>query len=165
MLAAPIRSTVARTTISAIILAALAACGGTSEPATPPKDVKPATITPLSTDTLRGIVGLAASGPLTVTVKNAAGEPIDTALVTFAVTAGNGTIANASVKTNATGQASATWVLGPVAGVQKATATVGTLAPVTFTAVAAVGPATTLTKAAGDAQTAPVITNVPIARL
>jgi len=145
-----------------VALAAAAACGGTTEVGTPAKDTKPATVAALSTDTLRGAVGSAASLPLTVTVKNAAGEPLDTILVTFAVATGNGSVANATARTNASGQASTVWTLGGVVGLQTVTATVGALTPITFRAVATVGPASAVTKVQGDVQTAAVNANVPI---
>jgi hypothetical protein len=96
-------------------------------------------------------------------VLNKSGEPIDTALVSFAAAPGSGTVANATVRTNAQGQASTTWTLGPAVGPQTATATVGTLTPLTFQAVASAGPPSTLTKVAGDAQAVQINTNVPIA--
>lgn len=144
-------------------LAGLAACGGTAEIVTPAKDLVPASVTAVSTDTLRGVVGAAASGPLSVIVKNKTGEALDTTLVTFAVVSGNGTVSSAAVRTNATGQASTTWTLGSTVGLQTVTATVGSLTPITFTAVATVGAATTMTKVAGDAQSAPINTNVAVA--
>ncbi len=146
----------------AVSLGVLAACGGT-ESTTPAKDVIPSSITAVSTDTIRGAVGAPGSLPLAVIVMNKAGEPLDTTLVTFAVVSGNGTLGATSVRTDATGKAQTTWTLGSAVGVQKAIATVGTLAPVTFTAVATVGTATTMTKAAGDNQSAQVGTNVAVA--
>jgi len=138
-----------------------AACGSSTEPKK--KDVTPATITAQSTDTIRAAVGAVVSTPLTVTVKNAAGEPIDTATVTFAVVTGAGTLSATSVKTNASGQASTTWTLGKTPGIQTVTATAGALAAVTFPAVASVGSATTIAKVTGDAQTATVGNTVAVA--
>jgi Bacterial Ig-like domain (group 2) len=146
----------------AVSLGALAACGGTDS-TTPAKDVVPASITAVSTDTIRGVVGAQGSVPLAVIIKNKAGDLIDTAVVTFAIVSGNGTLGSTSVRTDATGKAQTTWTLGGTVGVQKATATVGALAPVTFTAVATVGTATTITKGAGDNQSALVGTNVAVA--
>lgn len=146
----------------AVSLGVLGACGGTDS-AAPAKDVIPASITPVSTDTIRGAVGQAGSLPLAVIVKNKNGDLLDTTLVTFAVISGNGTLGSTSVRTDATGKAQTTWTLGSTVGVQKATATAGTLAPVSFTALATVGAATTLTKTAGDNQSATIGTNVAIA--
>ena len=103
----------------------------------------------------RGAGGRSAALAAHVIVKNAAGEPLDTTLVTFAVTTGSGRSAMRPRVPNATGQASTTWTLGGTVGLQTATATVGALTPVTFTAVAtAVRPQRRSTKVAGDAQTA-----------
>lgn len=146
----------------ALSLGALAACGG-SDSTTPAKDVVPASIAPLSTDTIRGAVGAPGSLPLAVVVKNKSGVSLDTTLVTFAIVSGNGTLSSTSVRTDATGTAQANWTLGGTVGIQKASATVGTLAPVTFTAVATVGTATTITKGAGDNQSALIGTNVAVA--
>ena len=139
-------------------LASLTACGSSTEPK---KDVTPATITAQATDTIRAAVGAAVSTPLTVTVKNAAGEPIDTATVTFAVVSGGGSLSATSVKTDATGQASANWTLGKTPGIQTVTATVGVLPAITFAAVASVGAAATIAKVAGDAQTGVVGLTLP----
>ena len=139
----------------------LAACGG-SDVEPPAKDVIPASVAAVSSDTVRGTVGGAGTLPLAVIVKNAAGEPLDGVSVTFAAGTGSGTLGNSTVLTSATGQASTTWTLGTVAGLQTATATVGTLAPVTFRAIAAAGAPAAMTKVAGDAQTALIGTNVAI---
>ncbi len=142
--------------------AVLAACGS-SEPKVPPKDVVPTAITPTSTDTLRGAVATQLAAPVAVTVKNKAGDPIDSAVVTFTVAGGGGTVGSATVRTDANGQASTTWTLGNAVGLQSVTATVGTLPAVTFYAVAAAQGASAVAKAAGDAQTAVAGANVPVA--
>jgi hypothetical protein len=160
--AASIRSFSIRAALFGGALAALTACGSSSEPAAVAKDVAPATITALSTDTVRGVVGTAGSAALTVTVKNKAGDPLDTTTVTFAVTSGGGTLSSTSVKTNAAGQATTTWTLGQTPGVQKATATVGSLPAITFTASATAGAAANITKLAGDAQTGAIGANLPM---
>ncbi|HTE46418.1 MAG TPA: Ig-like domain-containing protein, partial [Gemmatimonadaceae bacterium] len=98
-----------------------------------------------------------------VIVKNAAGAPIDSVVVTFAAVTGAGTLNPTSTRTNASGEATATWTLGPALGAQSATATAGTLAPVTFTATARAGAAATIAKTAGDVQTAIVGANVAVA--
>lgn len=130
---------------------AAAACGSDTEPVK--KDVVPATITAASTDTLRAAAGSSVGG-LTVTVKNAEGEPIDTATVTFAVVTGGGSLTVTSAKTDSSGQATTVWTLGTTAGLQTVTATTGTLPPIVFAAVARAGTASALTKVAGDNQSA-----------
>jgi len=71
-----------------------------------------------------------------VSVKDEFGNAVADATVTFAVTAGAGTVAASSAHTNASGTASVGWTLGPRSGAQTLSATVGTLAPVTFAATA-----------------------------
>jgi len=162
---AMLRSTMSRRFIILASLAASAVLGacGSSEPKVPPKDVVPTTITPTSTDTLRGAVATQLAAPVAVTVKNKAGDPIDSAVVTFAVGSGGGTLGATSVRTDATGQASTTWTLGQAVGLQTVTATVGTLPAVTFNAVATAQAASTIAKVAGDAQTAAAGANVAVA--
>jgi hypothetical protein len=140
--------------------AILAACGGSSEPKI---DVTPATVTPTSSDTLRGAVGTQLATPISVIVKNKAGNPIDSAVVTFAVVTGAGSVGATSVRTDATGQASTTWTLGPAVGIQTATATAGLVAAVTFTAVGGAQAASAVAKASGDAQAGVAGANVAVA--
>jgi hypothetical protein len=144
-------------TIAALAFAG--ACGSTE----PKVDVTPATITGTPTDTIRATVGSTVVTPLTVVVKNKAGSPIDSALVTFAITGGGGTVSSASVRTDVNGQAITTWTLGPTAGVQSASATATGLTAVSFVALAAPGAASAVTKAGGDAQSAVAGANVPVA--
>jgi adhesin/invasin len=144
-------------TIAALAFAG--ACGSTE----PRVDVTPATITGTPTDTIRATVGSTVVTPLTVVVKNKAGSPIDSAVVTFAVTGGGGSVSAASVRTDVTGQATTSWTLGPTAGLQTASATATGLTSVSFVAIAAAGAPATVTKAGGDAQSALAGTNVPVA--
>jgi hypothetical protein len=134
-------------------------CGSSTEPR---KDTTPAAATPNITSTITGNAGAAISVPLTVTVTNAAGDPLDTVLVSFAAS-GGGAVSNPAARTGTDGKASTNWTLGPTAGTQTVTATVGALPPVTFTANALAGPAAKLTKVSADPQTAAAGTNVPIA--
>jgi hypothetical protein len=160
-----VRSRFSRRLVVAATLGAsatLAACGS-SEPKVPPKDVVPTTITPTSTDTLRGPVSTQLAAPVAVTVKNKAGDPIDSAIVTFAVGSGGGSVGATSVRTDASGQASTTWTLGQAVGLQTVTATVGTLPAITFNAVATAQSASAIAKIAGDAQTGVAGANVAVA--
>ncbi len=144
-------------TIAALAFAA--ACGSTE----PKFDATPATITGTPTDTIRATVGSTVVTPLTVIVKNKAGSPIDSAIVTFAVTGGGGSVSVTTAHTDATGSATASWTLGPTAGTQTASATATGLTSVTFVAVAAAGAPAAITKSAGDAQSAVAGANVPVA--
>ena len=144
-------------TIAALAFAG--ACGSTE----PRVDVTPATITGTPTDTIHATVGSTVVTPLTVVVKNKAGSPIDSAVVTFAVTGGGGSVSAASVRTDVNGQATTSWTLGPTAGVQTASATATGLTSVSFVAIAAAGAPARVTKAGGDAQSALAGANVPVA--
>ncbi len=86
--------------------------------------------------------------PPTVAVKDADGNVIPGQTVAFVVTAGGGTVANASATTNAQGVASAgTWTLGPAAGTNVLEARVAGVTAAQFTATA----------------TAPLMSNSPYA--
>lgn len=74
------------------------------------------------------------ASPLIVRVVDQSGNAMSGVSVTFAVTGGAGTITPTTTTTGANGQAQATWTLGPAAGANTVTATVGSLTPVTFTA-------------------------------
>ena len=131
-----------------------AACG--AESTSPPKDNIPASLTASATDTLRGVVASALSTPVSVIVKNKAGEPVSGIGVTFQVASGGGTFSVPAATTDASGRAATSWVLGQRTGVQQATATVGSLPAAIFVAVAGAAPAASIVKLAGDAQTATV---------
>jgi hypothetical protein len=138
------------------------ASGACGREATTPilNDAAPATITRSTTDTVRLYVAEPV-GELNVIVKNAEGQPIDTASVTFAVMTGGGSLTASNTRTDSLGRASTAWTLGTRAGVQTMTATVGTLGPAVFVAVAMPDGLFSLTTIAGDNQSAAVGTTVP----
>jgi hypothetical protein len=74
----------------------------------------------------------AAANPLTVTVLDQDDDPMAGVSVTWAVTAGDGTLTSATSTTNASGVATMTFTAGQTAGPATITATVAGLAPVTF---------------------------------
>jgi plastocyanin len=83
-----------------------------------------------------GTVGAALAAPFQVTVKDQFGNAVAGTNVTWAVTAGDGTIAPAASTSSVSGAVTAVLTLGPVAGANTATASATGLAgsPVTFTA-------------------------------
>jgi hypothetical protein len=142
---------------SILLLAAalLTGCAGDSPTGGGKKQpVTPAQITVASGNEQKGTVGVELSSPLVVRVTGSDGKPMAGATVTWAVTGGDGSVASASATIDAAGQASAKWTLGTKAGENTATATVGSLAPVTFLAQGAAGAVAKIEKASGDAQTA-----------
>ena len=84
--------------------------------------------------------------PLTAQVTDLYGNAIPNVPVTWAVTAGGGSLTSTTATTNSTGLATTTWTLGRVGGgtVNTVTATVqsvtGTIPPATFTAMAGYPP-------------------------
>ncbi len=116
-----------------------------------------------------GTVGQVATPDVAVTVKDANGAVIANAAVTFTASAG-GTVANGTqssntitVNTNSSGQAAARWTFGTTAGAQTVTATVsvGGGATATITGTASAAAAASISKVAGDNQTATKGTAVP----
>lgn len=84
------------------------------------------------------VLGDTLADSVEVRVTNSRGNPVTGAAVTWAVTAGGGTVAPTTSTTNADGIARAKWVLGGAGiGANTLTATVGGVAtPATFTATA-----------------------------
>lgn len=103
--------------------------------------------------------------PPSVIVTDPAGIPVPGVSVTFAVTAGGGTITGETATTNASGIAAVgSWTLGSTAGTNTLTATSGTLtgSPVTFNATGVSLPPTKIAMNAGDQQVALAGQPVPI---
>lgn len=127
------------------------ACGS-DEPTGPPT---PTSITLVSGGAQTAPVGTGLPQPVVVRV-TAGSQPASGVRVTFAVGAQGGSMSPGSVVTDASGNAAATWVLGGTLGEQTATATTGSLSPVTIAATATVGPPASLLAIAGSAQLAVV---------
>jgi hypothetical protein len=106
----------------------------------------PATVAKTAGDGQTAAAG--SSRTATVHVTDAFGNAVPSTSVTFAITAGSGTVnagSNATVSTNASGDVSVTWIFGPVAGSNTMSVTVGA-ASATFTGT---GTCTYTTKASG----------------
>lgn len=95
----------------------------------------PVAIVVVSGDAQRAPSGTALPAPLVVQLTDSNGNPTSGVTVTWTITAGGGTITASSV-TDASGQASAQWTLGPTPGANSASASVSgtTLTPASFTA-------------------------------
>ncbi len=87
-----------------------------------------------------GAAGAALTEALVVEVRDQNGQPLAGVEVTFAVTAGGGTLSSTTAKTDADGRAATTLTLGPRPGTNTVEATVDRLEPVTFTATAEATP-------------------------
>lgn len=82
-----------------------------------------------------GTMGQAVTTLPAVEVRDVLGNPVAGASVTFAVTAGGGSLTGGTAVTDGSGIATVgSWTLGPAAGVNTLTASLGALTPVVFTA-------------------------------
>ncbi len=99
-----------------------------------------------------------------VVVRDPFGNPVPAVLVSFAVTAGQGMVQGGTPTSTAGGTAAVgSWVLGQLAGPNTLSASIPGAMPVLFTATGRAGPAATLSIQAGQGQTAPAGTSVPVA--
>ncbi|MEO8140153.1 MAG: hypothetical protein ABI742_10930 [Gemmatimonadota bacterium] len=95
----------------------------------------PANVTANSVTSQSGRVGIAAGTLPQVKVVDGSGNPVSGATVTFAVTAGGGSVSGATPVTNGLGIATVGgWTLGKTVATNTVTATVGALPVVTFNA-------------------------------
>lgn len=127
-------SQLGRVVLVGAALLALAACGGGGDGQEMPPT--PASITIVSGNTQTGVAGSVLPLDLTVRVTDSGARPVTGATVTWAVTAGGGTVAPTSAVTDSSGTAGTRWTLGTTLGANRATATVGGLSPVAFDATA-----------------------------
>ncbi|MEQ1693625.1 MAG: Ig-like domain-containing protein, partial [Gemmatimonas sp.] len=76
--------------------------------------------------------------PVQIVIRVTGGSniPIPNQTVALSVTGGGGSISPQSVLTNALGEVTVRWTLGPSAGLQSATVTAGSLGPIPISAVA-----------------------------
>ena len=115
--------------------------------------VAPATqLTIVSGSAQTGTVGAALAAPVVVRAVDQFGNPVPGVFVELTPGAGGGTLTPSAGTTNASGQFSATWVLGQVAGAKTLTASASGLASTTVTATAVAGPASKLTVLSGNEQ-------------
>ena len=141
---------------AALALLLAAGCdGGTTEPPVP------ASITAVTAVTQTAMVGSPPPAAPQVRVSDDRGRVMAGVTVSFAVTGGDGTVAAASVSTNAQGVATAAWTMGTVAMENTLTATVAGLEPVVFRATAGAAHPVLMEKVSGDNQTGAVGTLLP----
>ena len=114
----------------------------------------PRTLTRVPGRRQQGPAGTVLANPFLVLVLDQYGNPLAGATVTFAVTAGDGTLSVTTAATDADGRASTTLTLGPQPGTNTVEATVDRLTPVIFTATGR-AIASTLDKLSGDEQQGP----------
>ena len=123
-------------------------------------EAMPQTLTKVSGDGQRGLVGTALAAPFVVSVLDQNGSAFAGAVVTFSVTAGGGTMSSATGTTDARGRARSTLTLGSQPGPNTVKATVAGLDSVTFTATATEQAPHRLTKVSGEGQAGPASTQL-----
>lgn len=96
-------------------------------------DPVPASVTRVNGQGQQGAPGTQLPTPLTVNVRNAAGQPVQGATASFVVIEGDATVTTATATTDNQGNASTRVTLGSTPGVVRVRATVGSVAPVVFT--------------------------------
>lgn len=110
----------------------LGACGGGGDGGTGPT---PGSISVSAGNNQVAAASAVLAESLAVIVRDQGGAALAGVNVTFAVTAGGGSVSPASRQTNASGIAKTRFTLGPNAGTQTVNATAGSLAPAPFSAV------------------------------
>ena len=124
------------------LLGAVVACG--NETIGPSKN-PPAHLEAAAALNRTAPVGVAIPSGIAVKVTDASGRVVEGATVAFAVTQGNGSTTPPIATTDSKGQATTTWTIGTVLGVNEVTATVaGVDAPIKFTATGTPGPVATI---------------------
>ncbi len=130
------QSWVRRAVLSSIL--GVIACGGESVAPTNNPAARLDAVVDLSRT---GIAGTPVTGGLVVKASDASGHPVQGAKVLFTVTVGNGAVTPGIATTDASGQASAAWTLGTIAGGNEVTANVdGVSTPIKFEATGNPGP-------------------------
>lgn len=140
-----------------VAIAVLAACGETGPSAALPAS----SFTNVTGVALVGTAGQALSDRVTVKVADASNNPLEGVAVTFAVTAGGGSIDPASATTDDQGEARTRWTLGRTAGSNALTATVAGGAAVQVTATGNAGRAASIAVSGGNNQSAAAGSAVP----
>lgn len=131
------------------------ACTGDSGTEPPPDTAIPSAIRKTGGDGQIGVVGSQLGRLLTVRVTDQKGRAMNGVSVAWSVHAGGGALGASTTTSNSSGSAAVAWTLGHTAGENGATATVGDLSPVTFTAIGHPDRPSLLIKHGGDGQTGP----------
>ena len=101
---------------------------------------RPQALAAISGDEQQGPAGTSLAEPFMVSVLDQHGSPLAGVTITFAVTAGGGTVSEATVTTDADGRAATTLTLGPQPGINTVQVMVDRLESVYFTAIAEATP-------------------------
>jgi hypothetical protein len=121
-----------------------------------------AVLVKVSGDAQTGTAGQVLPQPLVFRVQRSDGTPVVGVPVTFTLPGAAGSMNPSTAVSGADGTVSASWTVGTAAGGYQGTAAIPTGSSVTFTAQAAPGPAASLQKISGDAQSGSIGTRLPI---
>lgn len=133
------------------------ACGETG----PSAPLPAASVTDVTGVPHTGVAGQVLNERIVVRVVDASGNPLPSVAVTFAVTAGGGSVDPSSATTDDSGEARTRWTLGRTAGSNVLTATAGG-ASVQITATGTAGRAAAIAISGGNNQTAAAGTAVAV---
>jgi hypothetical protein len=123
--------------LSPLFLFAVACGGGGGDKVTGTTVGPPASVTKVAGDAQSTTPSATVSIAPSVIVKDASGNAVAGATVTFAVASGGGTVTGATATSSASGTATVgSWTVGPIQGDNTLTATVTGVTPATFTATA-----------------------------
>ena len=152
-----------RSFAASVALALVAGChdGGTVP-------LRPASIEIVEGSGQTGTVGQRVATPPKFVVKDESGRALSGVSVTVAVTAGNGTVANAPSKTSGGVTSVGTWTLGQKVGINRLTVTVTGLAPIEFEATGRAGSAASITPVSPttfSGRVAEIVSPAPRARI
>lgn len=147
-----------------LLLMLLASCGG--EELVLPEEGVPSSIVVVDGGGQSGTIGTALAEPVIVRVLDVQGRPVQGQQVTFTVMIGGGAVDPATPTTDANGEASSSWTLGPVAGAQQLQArATGGAAPanlaVAINATAAASAASAIEAVSGGGQSATAGSTLP----
>ena len=142
-----------RFTLGFLLLAAIVvtACKKSSPTASAAAD----TLSAAGGDAQQGIVAQQLQSPLIVQVNDASGNAVAGVAVTWAITAGGGSLSSATTTSDANGRAEVLWTAGTAAGSASATASIDGGATVTFHATLVADLPASLMKVSGDNQIGP----------
>lgn len=140
---------------SYLVLAALAVVAGACS--NNDNNTTPLTATTVTTDQATngqtGGAGTALAQPVGVTVFDQNGAPLANATVNWAVESGGGSAATATSVTDANGNATVIWTLGPTVGIDSLKASIAGGADAFVVATVVPGPASAIHVTSGDPQT------------
>ncbi|HUQ19029.1 MAG TPA: Ig-like domain-containing protein [Gemmatimonadaceae bacterium] len=145
------RSFLSLATVTVAAGGGLSACGSGGGEKTPTDPIQQAPASVQANTPTTSSAPVASAITIGVTVRDASGNPVAGAGVSFEVMSGGGSLSPSVALTNGSGSATTQWTLGKAAGANQVSVTVGNLSKVTFNATGVPGAVVSLEKV-GDLQ-------------